>query len=339
MSNVKPIRLALLGAGIFAREAHLPALRALGDTYEIAAVYSYKRSSADKLLDILPQPVEVYEDLDALLARDDIDAVDAVLPIHVLPSAVERALAAGKHVISEKPAAPSLEAGRDLLAFYERHVGPVWMVAENWRYEPAFIRAAEIVTAGEIGEPVACHWAMYIDMTPNNQYYWTAWRRSGVFSGGFLLDGGVHHVAAMRLILGEIKDVCAVDALQRSDLPPADTLSAALRFERGTVGVYHVTYAVGAPWAQPFRIAGTKGALTVWPGGIEIATGGDPQHVDLPAVRGVEAELAAFAAAVRDGQPHDNTPHQGMQDVAVIEAMLSASETGQRIAPERFVTG
>ena len=80
-------------------------------------------------------------------------------------------------------------------------------------------------------------------LKPGNKYYHTDWRRSGTFPGGFLLDGGVHHVAALRQVVGEIVSVSAEVRQVRADLPPADTLSAALEFESGVIGSYSVTYA------------------------------------------------------------------------------------------------
>ena len=178
-----PIRIALIGAGLFARDAHIPAMQALGDTFEIVAVHSRTRAKAEALAALVSaEVVEVADDLDTLLARDDIEAVDLVLPIPTLPGVIKQALGAGKHVISEKPAAPDVAAGRDLLAYYAQYPDQVWMVAENWRYESAFLRAAEIVQSGEIGQPVTCHWAMHVGMNPNNPYYHTAWRREKCLS-------------------------------------------------------------------------------------------------------------------------------------------------------------
>ena len=74
----EPIRLALVGAGIFARDAHVPAIKALGDRFEIAAVYSRTRATAEALLPLLPGSADIYTDLDALLARPDIEAVDVI---------------------------------------------------------------------------------------------------------------------------------------------------------------------------------------------------------------------------------------------------------------------
>jgi predicted dehydrogenase len=131
------IRLALLGSGIFACEEHLRALNALADRFEVVAIYSRRAANAAALAKTLPHPVDVYADITAVLARTDIDAVDIVLPIAVQPAVIEAALRAGKHVLSEKPAAPDVATGKRLLqtaAELTRASGKVWMVAENFRY-------------------------------------------------------------------------------------------------------------------------------------------------------------------------------------------------------------
>ncbi|MCZ7540414.1 MAG: Gfo/Idh/MocA family oxidoreductase [Anaerolineae bacterium] len=337
MSAHTPIRLALIGAGIFARDTHLPALAALGDLFRITAVYSRTLANAEALAARLPAPAAASDDLDAVLARDDVEAVNIVLPIPQLPDAVRRALEAGKHVISEKPVAPDVATGRALLDHYAGHADRVWMVGENYRYEPTYLRAAEIVASGAIGRPGVAVWPIQIDMTPSNKYYHTAWRRSNTFPGGFLLDGGVHHAAALRLILGEIASVSAITSVIRGDLPPWDTLQAALAFESGVSGVYSLTYAYSAPWSTTLDIVGDAGALRVRLGALELTSGGATQQIALPAPRGVVEELRAFAAAIRDGAPHRNAPAQAVQDVAVIEAMLRSAETGARTDVARVV--
>src|SRR5258708_29016971 len=101
-----PIRIALLGSGIFAREKHLPALIAPGSGFQIVGIYSRSKENAQSLAATVPYPVDTFTEFPALLARDDVDAVDIILPIAVQPAAVETALKAGKHVISDKPVAP-----------------------------------------------------------------------------------------------------------------------------------------------------------------------------------------------------------------------------------------
>lgn len=335
MSN--PIRLALIGTGIFARDAHIPTLQALGDAFEIVALCNRSREPAEDLAAELGTPVDVTTDLDALLARDDIDAVDVVVPIHTLPSVVEQALAAGKHVISEKPVAPDVATGRRLLALYGQHADRVWMVAENWRYDHVMSGAAEIIRRGDIGRPLLVDWALRSDFSPSNKYFSTTWRRENRFPGGLLLDGGVHYAAALRMLAGEVASVSAVATQHSPDLPPVDTLSATLVFENGALGSFGVTYAAGGPWPWALTVTGDEGALRISDGVISVATGSDTYALELPEHQGIREEFTAFAAAIRDGAPHHNTPDQAVQDVALIEAMLRAAETGQHVAPERIV--
>ncbi len=338
MAENRPIRIGIIGAGLFAREAHVPVLKELHDRFEVVAVCSRTPESAAQLAALFDHPVAQEPDIAALLARPDIDAVDIILPIGLQPEAVEQSLAAGKHVISEKPVAPTVAVGRRLLDMYAGHLGRVWMVAENYRYEEAFVRAGEIVRGGAIGRVLLADWAIYINMTPDNRYYHTAWRRDRSFPGGFLMDGGVHHMAGLRMVLGEVSAVTAMLVQQRDDLPPADTLSAALRFESGALASYCVTYAGGSPWYGPLQIVGEKGALRLLRDGmLELTTGGETETIPVASFGGVRGEFSAFADAIQHGAPHRNAPVEAVQDVALIEALLHAGESGTQVKPERVV--
>jgi predicted dehydrogenase len=335
MISKKPIRLGLIGAGIFAKEVHIPTLAALRDRYELVAVCSRSRESAETAARLWPGAVDVFTDVDALLAEEDIEAVDILVPIDTMPRVIEKALNAGKHVISEKPVAPDVVTGRMLLAAQKEQV---WMVAENFRYEDALLQAAQVVQSGEIGKPLMFHWDLYIEMTPEaNQYYHTAWRRTGTFPGGFLLDGGVHVAAGFRLILGEVAKVTAMTRQMRPDLPPADTLSSVLLFDSGVIGAWNITYAGGAPWPHVLHIAGDKGSVSVHLQGLEVTTkGGGHRNISV-AGKAFESEFADFAAAIREAKPHRNTPEQAVQDLAILEALFKSAETDCSVAPERIV--
>ena len=328
----KPIRLALVGAGIFARDAHLPSLLRHRDRFEIVALYSRTQASAQALAELIPHPVEIYTQLDALLARPDIEAVDILLPITALPDAIRKAFAAGKHLLSEKPIAADVATGRALLAQHAHHPN-IWMVGENWRYEAAFMQAAEIIRDGLIGTPLTCHWAHYTPITSNSKYYHTRWRRNSSVPGGFILDGGVHHIAALRLMLGEIAQVSATTRQHAPDLPPADTVAATLTFANGVIGTYLATYATAAPWSPHLYIGGSAGSLRVQRKEIELTRDGKTEQIATAGYDGVEQELIAFADAIHHGMPHRNSPAEALRDLAVVEAMLTAAATGQPVVP------
>lgn len=337
MSSKEPVRIGFIGAGIFARDAHIPAINELGpDVFKIVAICSRTEASANACAAKLPYPVEITTDMDGLLSRDDIDAVNLVLPIDLMPSVTEKALASGKHVISEKPVAPDVATGRQLLAQYNGE--RVWMVAENFRYHDTFIRAAELITDGAIGRPLLGNWTFHIPFTPGFLYYSTPWRLEGRYPGGSFLDGGVHNIAALRLLFGEARRVNALATYDREDMPGVATISNTMEFDSGAIVNLSVTFsAPGEFWTSPVIVCGDKGTMRVDFEKVELVRGNQKQTIHIDGINNVRNEFAAFAAAIRDGQPHSNTPQQALQDVALVEAALRAAETGETVVPERIV--
>ena len=332
----RPVRIALIGAGAFVRKAHAPSLLELGDAVEIAAVCSRTRRSAETVAETIPYDVDICTDIGEVLADGSIEAVDIVLPISMLPEVAAQALAAGKHVFSEKPIAPTVAEAQSLIAASLSYGDQVWMVGENWRYEEAFQAAARAIGAGRIGRPMFCDLSLQLPIRAD--YMGSSWRNSGEVPGGYLLDGGVHHVAGLRVVLGEIESVCAMTTAHRGDLPPADTMSAALRFSNGVVGTYQITYAVGSGLGtDAVHIGGSEGSLRVSRGELVLERDGESERQEFNVLISVREELAAFVAAVRDGSPHRNSPQEALQDLAVVEAMLASAEKGTLQRVERHV--
>jgi predicted dehydrogenase len=329
---ITPVRLALVGAGIFMHDAHVPSLLRLRDHFQIVAIYSRSEQSARQLAARLPEPVQLFTDYAKLLADPSIEAVDIVLPIPAMPAYVAQALESGKHVISEKPIAPDLTLAQSLLATYAPHKGIVWMVGENWRYESAFVHSAELVQAGAIGTPITSHWAIFAPILPGNKYFGSAWRESGGLPGGYLLDGGVHHAAALRMVVGEISEVSATVKQVAPYLPPADTITAQLRFANGALGAYLAGYSLASPWPPYLHVIGDQGALRMQRGEVEITRDEKSELIRLEKFDGVEKELIAFAAAIRSGTPQRNTPQEAARDLAVVAALLRSAADQRPVA-------
>ena len=345
--SAEPIRIALAGAGVWVRDAHLPSLLDLPDHFEIVAVYSRTADSAATMAEqasaATGRAVDVVTDFDALLRRDDVEAVDIVLPILVQPKYVEQALASGKHVLSEKPIAPDGEIARSLLTKHEAKDGKgeqVWMVGENYRYEAAYLKAEELIDGGAIGRVLMCDWIIYASIRPGNKYYETGWRNAGNLPGGFLLDGGVHQMAGLRLAMGEAQTVSAFADQFAPDLPPIDTLTASIRFESGALGTFQVTRAADAPGFGSLRIIGTDGSMTVerdrvllttYPNGNRSDADGQTEEIAVEGLQGVRNELVALAEAIRHGTPHRNTPQAAAKDLRLIEAMLESAARGEQV--------
>ena len=329
------IRLGIIGAGIYARNAHLPALLNLQDRFQTVAVYSRTPANAASLAAEFPDNVAATDDINAILERDDIDAVDILLPIHLMPDVVEAALKAGKHVLSEKPIAPDMTIGFDLLRTWAQYPDLVWMVGEQWRYEEAIVKATAMIQAGELGTLVMAQWSTFNNFSPGNPYYETEWRRQVHFTGGQLLDGGVHRVAAMRMMLGEVDAVSAFVRRRGDDLKHLDTMVTNLVCRSGVLANYSATYVAGAWVVQPMTVTGSKATLHVERSLLEVVRDGYTERISITPHMGVQHELVAFADAIQHGTPHLNTPQEALRDVAVIEAALQSAQTNCAVIPER----
>lgn len=321
-----PIRVALVGAGIFIKDAHLPALFALPHLFEVVAVYSRTIESAKAVAARWPTPPEVTQDLPALLARPDIDAVVIALPIHAQAEAVELALRADKHVLSEKPIAATTRQAHALLDLYALRPDSAqqWLVAENWRYAPTILRAAEIIQSGVMGHLAMFHWGIYAGMTPDKPYYQTPWRRNGSHDGGFILDGGIHFIAGLRMMLGDPLHFHAFGRQTRPDLPPLDTLTATFTMANGLLGTVAITYAYATPWPTSLTLVGEHGTLEVNRDSLKLTIHGQVQEQLTGQANGLQAEWEAFAHAITHHTDPLPSLHQTLQDLTLMEALLAS---------------
>ncbi|PLB44981.1 NAD-binding Rossmann fold oxidoreductase [Aspergillus steynii IBT 23096] len=339
------VGIAFLGAGIFAKEAHLPAIAE--HKANLLAVYSRSTRSAESLksaaddLSIPTSQVDVYSDeqeplgrgLSQLLDRSDIAAVIVVLPILVQPDVVRRCLAAGKHVLCEKPIAKDVAAASQLIVEYEKEFLPkslVFSIAEQFRYDRAFTHVRDLIADGKIGSLNHVHARVWGNIEPgSNKWYETEWRKNPEYQGGFVLDGGVHFVALIRYISGqEVVNTTSLVSQTYKHLPPLDTVNAALRFENGTLGSLSISFA-SAKKIFEFIFVGDDKVVTVSgaDGGSRIKLeDGDGKVLSAEVIdgQGVSEEIKAFLQAAAIGKADSRAgPREALADLAVIESICS----------------
>ncbi|KAI9043163.1 Gfo/Idh/MocA family protein [Aspergillus affinis] len=339
------VGIAFLGAGIFAKEAHLPAIAE--HQANLLAVYSRSTRSAESLksaadaLGISASQIDVYSDeeeaqgrgLSDLLGRNDITACIVVLPILVQPTVVRRCLGAGKHVLCEKPIAKDVAAASQLILEYEKEFQPkglVFSIAEQFRYDRAFTHVRDLVAEGKIGSLKHVHARVWTNIRPvSNKWYETEWRKNPEYQGGFVLDGGVHFVALIRYISGqEIVSTASLVAQTHSHLPPLDTVNAALRFGNGTLGSLSICFA-SAKNKFKFIFVGDDKVVTVSgaDGGWRIVLEDEEGKVlseEIIDGQGVSEEIKAFLHASSLGKADSKAgPREALADLAVIESICS----------------
>ncbi|KAJ6829599.1 uncharacterized protein M6B38_357035 [Iris pallida] len=252
-------------------------------------------------------------------------------------------LKAGKHVIQEKPACGSITEAETALSCYNSFRAsiphqPIWAVAENYRFEPAFVEARKLIN--DIGDMLNIHVIVEGSMNSSNPYFSSSWRRN--FTGGFILDMGVHFIAGLRMIVGcEISTVSAIVRYVDTTLPPPDNICSLFQLENGCAGVFVMAVSSTSPKII-WRIDGTKGALQIERGTgngkhgyvvLLYSADGNCQKTFYP-FSGVTEELKCFVHDIVQASSKEMTGHQadprssyveGARDVAVLEAMLESS--------------
>ena len=115
---MKKIKLGIVGCGIAARELHLPALVDLKDKFEISAVTSRRKESAEEFAQMIKTQLgytpEIFNSYEAMLDSKSVDAVDLTLPIELNVPFIKKSIEKGFHVICEKPISTDVETGKEL---------------------------------------------------------------------------------------------------------------------------------------------------------------------------------------------------------------------------------
>lgn len=332
---MEPVRLGIIGCGIAARELHWPALKDMKDRFRITVVCNRTEPKARSFAELaggVPYVLDYHE----VLARDDVDAVSVILPFGLNRRVTEDAVAAGKHVMLEKPLAATLDDARALVQL-EKETGLTLMVAENFRYRRLYLRTRELVESGSIGSPYAAIWNFATDVATgaNLQYLGTKWRLdSGVYPGGFIVDGGVHITAVIHDLFGEIAFVTAMTSGVNADAGLIDTMATGFVTKKGVMGTIHQFYSSRGLRANTLTIHGDRGTIVVDNNVSTIAIHiPDSETVSeiVDAERGYVGEYDNFYRAIRCGEPVVSTLGKAYRDFLVLMRALDAAETGEMV--------
>ncbi|KAL5119963.1 hypothetical protein ACEQ8H_002061 [Pleosporales sp. CAS-2024a] len=331
------IGIAIIGSGIFVKEEHLPAVQAVPELVSIKAIYSRSLKSAKSVSENLSN-VDLYSDdsdgktLAHLLKREDIKGVIIALPIPIQPEYIKKALAAGKHVLAEKPIAKDMATAQDLLAWTKSpsNTSAVYTVAENFRFLDSFLYGAQAVSS--LGRILTFRARVAAYVQPGSKYYETPWRKEPAYQGGFLLDGGVHFAAAVRLLLsgaGEtMKRLTAFTTQLQEHLRPVDTMHSTLLLAGGASGTFAVSFGTTDKGSE-YLVACEKGSVHVSMGRVTVKRGGEvvdeKEFKDEGA--GVKQEVKAWAESLNTGQwSKEQSGEEALGDLEIIESVLKSGE-------------
>lgn len=285
--------------------------------------------------------IVIGSDLDAVLSATKPDLLfDVVIPA-ARAGVVETGLRHGCHVLSEKPMATSLEAGRELIA-QAKAAGRIHAIVQNRRFISGVRRISRLLESGALGEVTALHCDFFV----------------GAHFGGFreemehvlLLDMAIHTLDAARFMAGVApKAVYCLETNPRGSWYGFGAAANAIfEFENDIVFNYRGSWcAEGAntSWESAWRIVGTKGTL-IWDGedGFEanIVSGDsgffrDLQPLEVPApadidqTHGHASVLAEFIAAIEQGRQPETASNDNIKSLAMVFAAIESARTHQRV--------
>ena len=322
------IRLALLGCGKVAR-AHARRLhRHRGDV--ALSFASRDRARADAYSRELGGAAGY--DYAGAIASPDVDAVMILTPPHLhLPLALD-ALAAGKHVVVEKPPFPRA-ADFDVVASAAARAGRRVFVAENYFYKPSLRRLRQLLADGLIGD------VLFVQVNAIKKQRTGDWRDDQTLAlGGALYEGGIHWVDFMANLGLTVRGVRGLAPAR----PPGATVerSMLLTFDyaEGAVGTLATSWEVPstAHGLRLSKIYGRAGTITFESNGLWVLLHGKKTRLYLPGVRdlaGYRAMFADFVRAWKDGTEPELTFARARRDLELVEAAYATAGLPAATAP------
>lgn len=332
------IRVGVVGSGGVA-EHHMSAYMSHPAT-QVVALASLDEPRRRELSSrfAIERQIDNYQ---GIMDDKNIDLVDICLPHNLHHAVVLEAIAAGKHVILEKPIALTLEHADEMIAAAERG-GHRFFVALNQRFVPPHRKAKELIDCGSLGTPFLGIGVIigdeYERMNQRDNWKGT-WERAG---GGALVDTGTHIVDLMHWYFGKPTAVMAraerlvVDADNKAD----DNACGVIEFEGGALSTIVVSYtATGSPWTEQKEIVGTKGSLrfsTASPVYLHSAKGPTPLIIDVNETEdwwgeSVQAVTRHFVDCLVKDEDPEVTPQDARWALKTVLALYESAQTGQRI--------
>ncbi|EOD67401.1 Gfo/Idh/MocA family protein [Amycolatopsis vancoresmycina] len=340
--GIPPIRLGLIGTGLAVEKLHWPALRGLADRYTVTAFTDPSDEQCRRFTGYSGvDPALATAGRAALLARDDVDAVLVSVPIPHLYEVARDALAAGKDVFCEKPAGVDAQQAAAFLALAAGHPDRTFVVGENHFYRDDLRYARALLDDGAIGRLHLMAWRHAVRSVPRpGNFTATPWRHRPQYRGGVHLDAGVHHIAQIRLLCGDIAWVHGAVQTANSTIDAPSDLTLNLVFAGGAIGNYTASYAEipVPPEPNEMRLYGTEGVLVLAGSEAErrVTRSSSDATTHTTVFRGIDngyrAELVDFADAVQFGARPTGSVAQSVANAMVVQRAFDSAERAAVLA-------
>jgi predicted dehydrogenase len=335
-SEPRPIRLGLIGTGLAVEHLHWPVLRRLADRYQVTAFADISVTQGERFSAYSGMGVTCFTtDYRELLRRGDVDAVLIAVPIPYLFEVAEAALAAGKDVLCEKPTGANEEQACAFRALGETYQDQTVLIGENYFYRDDIRLARSLLDDGVIGKPHLMTWRYVTHLVPrDSSFSGTRWRQRPQYRGGVHLDAGVHNIAQIRMLCGDVAHVHGGVRWANSTIDSPSDLTLNLSFASGSIGNYTASYSEVPVPSEPndMRLYGTGGTLVLagMTGDRRVTLSRSDGTARTDVFRGIDngyyAELCNFADAVQHGEPVVGTVQQSVANMLVMLRALDSAE-------------
>lgn len=328
-------RIAIIGCGGMAK-SHASRFEMILDQVEIVAAVDTIRERAQAVADLVDGDVVVTEDYREILDR--VDAVLLVLPHHLHYPVTMDCLAAGKHVLVEKPMANSEQECREMIEA-ARKADRVLMVAYCMRFHPLVVKMKELIESKTYGEVFQLSiWTEQLTRYPEG--HWAS--SAATLGGGQLFSHGCHYIDLMLWMLG--KPLWGTHFGTNTGTPWMEregTSNVTIEFEGGVMG-YHMgtwgargsrlRYSFHAHCTNAMIEAAISDGKLIVHSNAELHIPGQEtiqgEHVllDIPHAKPTEVEMAHFVECIRTGKKPLTDPVGSLEGLQVIWKLYEAEE-------------
>ena len=321
----KPLRIGILGAARIAPSAIIFPAQATG--HKLVAVGARDKVRAADFAEQY-QIQKAYGSYQEVIDDPDVDVVYNALhngghgPWNI------KALAAGKHVLSEKPSASNAAEAKEVAAAVSK-LGKVFMEGFHYYYHPVFQRLLAVVKSGEIGEVIKVESALLIPMPDKGDL-----RLQFNLAGGSMMDVGCYALHSQRMISQLIAD--GEPTIVKADANAADgeidtKLYMQLKYPNGVAALAKGDFESPA-YSAPLTVTGSKGSVhlpnfvvTGMDPRVIVEVGGQKRVEHLPSISTYTYQLLAFADAVDLGKAVKTDAKDALLQAQLIDAAYVAA--------------
>ena len=343
------LNVGIIGCGKIAQVRHLPEYQA-NPGATVAALYDLNQQRAAELAQ--KYGAKSYPTVQALLADPAIDAVSVCTANDSHADIACAALAAGKHVLCEKPMATTLPDCERMVALAKAH-GKALMIGQNQRLAGAHQKARELIQSGAIGKPLTFQTAFRhggpetwsIDPGAGT---WFFDRKRAVM--GAMADLGVHKTDLIQYLLGQYvvetkATLCTLDKrlADGSLIGVDDNAFCVFTMSGGAVGTMTASWTNYGPEDNGTEICGTQGVLRIYRDSghplMLLRTGQAPQHFDVDAIQtNADQRKSGVIDLFVDmacGKAEGITGESVLTAMRAVFASIESSDTGKAVPVNR----